>query len=44
MAVKLLMLTLNWLIVEQLTLADVFTEAEREELVTAAVERVVAER
>ncbi|MFJ3500100.1 TetR/AcrR family transcriptional regulator [Streptomyces sp. NPDC090135] len=42
MAVKLLMLALNWLIVEQLTLPDVFTEAERERLVTAAVERVVA--
>ncbi|MFI5542307.1 TetR/AcrR family transcriptional regulator [Streptomyces sp. NPDC051815] len=41
-AVKLLMLTLNWLIVEQLTLPDVFTEAEREQLVTAAVERIVA--
>ncbi|MFJ4820259.1 TetR/AcrR family transcriptional regulator [Streptomyces sp. NPDC088801] len=42
MAVKLLMLALNWLIVEQLTLPDVFTEAEREQLVTAAVERIVA--
>ncbi|MEU9625201.1 TetR family transcriptional regulator [Streptomyces luteogriseus] len=42
MAVKLLMLTLNWLIVEQLTLPDVFSEAEREQLVTAAVERIVA--
>ncbi|MFE8993637.1 TetR/AcrR family transcriptional regulator [Streptomyces collinus] len=42
LAVKLLMLTLNWLIVEQLTLPDVFSEAEREELVTAAVERIVA--
>ncbi|MGW2114782.1 TetR/AcrR family transcriptional regulator [Streptomyces zhihengii] len=41
-AVKLLMLTLNWLIVEQLTLPDVFTEAEREHLVTTAVERIVA--
>ncbi|MEU0677801.1 TetR family transcriptional regulator [Streptomyces sp. NPDC006172] len=41
MAVKLLMLTLNWLIVEQLTLPDVFTEAERDELVAAAVERIV---
>ncbi|MFJ9673202.1 TetR/AcrR family transcriptional regulator [Streptomyces sp. NPDC101221] len=41
-AVKLLMLTLNWLIVEQLTLPDVFTPAEREELVAAAVERIVA--
>ncbi|MFD1832507.1 TetR/AcrR family transcriptional regulator [Streptomyces desertarenae] len=41
-AVKLLILTLNWLIVEQLTLPDVFTEAEREQLVKAAVERIVA--
>ena len=44
MAVKLLMLTLNWLIVEQLTLPDVFTEAEREQLVTAAVERIGVEQ
>ncbi|MDN3263430.1 TetR family transcriptional regulator [Streptomyces sp. CSDS2] len=42
-AVKLLMLTLNWLIVEQLTLPDVFTQAEREQLVAAAVERIVTE-
>ena len=42
MAVKLLILTLNWLIVEQLTLPDVFTEAEREQLITAAVDRIVA--
>ncbi|MFE9178677.1 TetR/AcrR family transcriptional regulator [Streptomyces sp. NPDC007126] len=41
MAVKLLILTLNWLIVEQLTLPDVFTPAERDELVAAAVERLV---
>lgn len=41
-AVKLLMLTLNWLIVEQLTLPEVFAEAEREQLVAAAVERIVA--
>ncbi|MDX3381091.1 TetR family transcriptional regulator [Streptomyces niveiscabiei] len=40
-AVKLLILTLNWLIVEQLTLPDVFGEQEREALVTAAVERIV---
>ncbi|MEU2179936.1 TetR/AcrR family transcriptional regulator [Streptomyces thermolilacinus] len=40
-AVKLLMLALNWLIVEQLTLPDVFSEAERDELVAAAVRRVV---
>lgn len=42
MAVKLLYLALNWLIVEQLTLPDVFTPDERERLVTAAVERIVA--
>ncbi|MGW0300766.1 TetR/AcrR family transcriptional regulator [Streptomyces anthocyanicus] len=41
MAVKLLILALNWLIVEQLTLPDVFTEEERDRLVTAAVERIV---
>ncbi|MEV1006464.1 TetR family transcriptional regulator [Streptomyces sp. NPDC049881] len=40
--VLLLVLALNWLIVEQLTLPDVFGEAEREQLVTAAVERLVA--
>ncbi|MFJ7232412.1 TetR/AcrR family transcriptional regulator [Streptomyces tendae] len=42
MAVKLLMLALNWLIVERLTLPDVFTEEERDQLVTAAVDRIVA--
>ncbi|MGW4026072.1 TetR/AcrR family transcriptional regulator [Streptomyces sp. NPDC005009] len=42
MAVKLLYLALNWLIVEQLTLPDVFAPDERERLVTAAVERIVA--
>ncbi|MEU2436093.1 TetR/AcrR family transcriptional regulator [Streptomyces rubradiris] len=42
-AVKLLILALNWLIVEQLTLPDVFTEAERDQLVAAVVERVVTE-
>ncbi|MFF7247036.1 TetR/AcrR family transcriptional regulator [Embleya sp. NPDC008237] len=40
-AVRLLYLALNWLIVEQLTLPDVFSEAEREQLVAAAVERIV---
>jgi hypothetical protein len=39
-AVKLLYLALNWLIVEQLTLPDVLSDAERERLVTAAVERL----
>ncbi|MEU5164632.1 TetR family transcriptional regulator [Streptomyces sp. NPDC020875] len=41
MAVKLLMLTLNWLIVEQLTLPDLYPEEEREALVKAAVDRIV---
>ncbi|TDQ47252.1 TetR/AcrR family transcriptional regulator [Actinorugispora endophytica] len=40
-AVRLMYLAMNWLVVEQLTLPDVFTGAEREELVTRAVERVV---
>lgn len=40
-AVRLLILALNWLIVEQLTLPEVFTEAERDQLVEAAVERIV---
>ncbi|QUI30951.1 TetR family transcriptional regulator [Streptomyces alfalfae] len=40
-AVKLLYLAFNWLIVEQLTLPDVLSEAERDRLVTAAVERIV---
>ncbi|WP_407547919.1 TetR family transcriptional regulator [Streptomyces sp. Pv4-95] len=40
-AVRLLYLALNWIIVEQLTLPDVFSDAEREQLVTAAVERIV---
>jgi DNA-binding transcriptional regulator YbjK len=42
-AVKLLYLTLNWLIVEQLTLPDALTQPERDALVTAAVERIVGE-
>ncbi|MFC8228614.1 TetR/AcrR family transcriptional regulator [Streptomyces sp. NPDC057287] len=41
-AVRLLILTFNWLIVEQLTLPDVFSEAERDRLVEAAVDRIVA--
>ncbi|MFE0809439.1 TetR/AcrR family transcriptional regulator [Streptomyces sp. NPDC058794] len=41
-AVKLLYLALNWLIVEQLTLPDVFSQEERDALVAAAVERIVA--
>ena len=41
-AVQLLYLALNWLIVEQLTLPDVLSDTEREQLVAAAVERIVA--
>ncbi|MFH8572431.1 TetR/AcrR family transcriptional regulator [Streptomyces sp. NPDC017993] len=40
-AVRLLYLALNWIIVEQLTLPDVFSDAERDQLVAAAVERIV---
>lgn len=40
-AVRLLYLAFNWLIVEQLTLPGVFSEAERDQLVMAAVERIV---
>ncbi|MCF3121409.1 MULTISPECIES: TetR/AcrR family transcriptional regulator [Streptomyces] len=43
MAVKLLYLAFNWLIVEQLTLPEVLSEAERDAIVAAAVERIVAE-
>ncbi|QES40719.1 MULTISPECIES: TetR/AcrR family transcriptional regulator [Streptomyces] len=42
-AVKLLYLAFNWLIVEQLTLPDFLTDAERDALVTAAVDRIVTE-
>lgn len=38
--VKLLFLAMNWLIVEQLTLPDVFSEQEVQDLVAAAVERL----
>ncbi|NUW35524.1 TetR/AcrR family transcriptional regulator [Nonomuraea sp. SMC257] len=38
-SVVLLYLTLNWLIVERLTLPDIFTEQEIHELVDAAVRR-----
>ncbi|KWT57295.1 TetR family transcriptional regulator [Streptomyces albus subsp. albus] len=40
-AVRLLYLAFNWLIVEQLTLPGVFSETERDQLVEAAVERIV---
>ncbi|MEE1823277.1 TetR family transcriptional regulator [Streptomyces sp. BE20] len=39
--VRLLYLAFNWLIVEQLTLPDVLSEAERHALVNAAVDRLV---
>ncbi|MEU6994343.1 TetR family transcriptional regulator [Streptomyces sp. NPDC046465] len=42
-AVKLLYLALNWLILEQLTLPDVLSEAERDELVVTAVERFITD-
>ncbi|MBX6383570.1 MAG: TetR family transcriptional regulator [Microbispora sp.] len=39
--VELLYMAMNWLIVERLTLPDVFTEARLHELVEHAVERIV---
>ena len=42
-AVELLYLAMNWLIVERLTLPDVFAEARLHELVERAVERLVPE-
>jgi DNA-binding transcriptional regulator YbjK len=39
--VKLLFLAMNWLIVERLTLPDLFGEDEIHDLVAAAVERIV---
>jgi DNA-binding transcriptional regulator YbjK len=39
--VMLLYMAVNWLIVEQLTLPDVFTEAQLHDLVERAVERLV---
>ncbi|QEV17256.1 TetR/AcrR family transcriptional regulator [Streptomyces alboniger] len=42
-AVRLLYLAFNWLIVEQLTLPGMLSEAERDALVAAAVERIVHE-
>ncbi|MFD9891652.1 TetR/AcrR family transcriptional regulator [Amycolatopsis sp. NPDC059027] len=41
-AVRLLYLALNWLIVEQLTLPDVFSAEDRDELIAKAVARIVA--
>jgi len=40
--VVLLWLALNWLIMERLTLPDLFTAEERRNLVTALVERLLA--
>ncbi|MER5420076.1 hypothetical protein ABT356_09560 [Streptosporangium roseum] len=42
-SVLLLYLALNWLIVERLTLPEIFTEQEVRDLVAAAVERAVPE-
>ncbi|KAB8159519.1 TetR family transcriptional regulator [Streptomyces sp. 3MP-14] len=42
-SVKLLICAYNWLILEQLTLPEVFDEAERAELIRAAVPRLVGE-
>ncbi|MGH3465380.1 MAG: TetR/AcrR family transcriptional regulator [Kribbellaceae bacterium] len=42
--VKLLFLAMNWLIVERLTLPDLFGEDEIHDLVAAAVERIVPDR
>jgi Tetracyclin repressor-like, C-terminal domain len=39
--VMLLYMTMNWLIVEHLTLPEVFTEAQLHDLVERAVERLV---
>jgi len=41
-AVLLMYLAVNWLILEQLTLPEVFTDTEREELIAEAVRRIVA--
>jgi DNA-binding transcriptional regulator YbjK len=40
--VVLLWLALNWLIMERLTLPDLFTDEQRHDLVTALVERLLA--
>ncbi|APU15114.1 MULTISPECIES: TetR/AcrR family transcriptional regulator [Actinoalloteichus] len=40
-AVRLVFLAMNWLVVEQLTLPDVLTEDQRDELITQAVARIV---
>lgn len=43
-SVQLLQLALSWLILEQLTLPDIFTAEERDKLVTEAVIRLAGER
>lgn len=40
-SVRLLHMALNWLIVEQLTLPEVYSEQEADELVACAVERLI---
>ncbi|WP_328412630.1 TetR/AcrR family transcriptional regulator [Nocardia sp. NBC_00403] len=43
-SVLLLYLALNWLIVDRLTLPEVFTEEQSQELIEAAVERIIGGR
>ncbi|MGW0435317.1 hypothetical protein ACWDV4_22600 [Micromonospora sp. NPDC003197] len=40
-SVRLLHMALNWLIVERLTLPEVYSEQEADDLVARAVERLV---
>ncbi|WUC01702.1 TetR family transcriptional regulator [Nocardia sp. NBC_00565] len=42
-SVILLYLALNWLIVDRLTLPEIFTEAQSQELIRAAVDRLVGQ-
>lgn len=42
-SVILLYLALNWLIVDRLTLPEIFTEAQSQELIVAAVDRLVGQ-
>lgn len=42
-SVLLLYLALNWLVVEQLTLPEIFTPERQQELIRIAVDRVIAE-
>ncbi|WP_459548881.1 TetR/AcrR family transcriptional regulator [Nocardia sp. X0981] len=42
-SVLLLYLALNWLVVEQLTLPDIFTPERQQELIRVAVDRVIAQ-